>query len=686
MAGNVFRRRTPVEPGARKGRMLALSVLMACLFGGLITRSWWLQIERHGHFADRSERQHRSTMTLTAPRGPIYDRERTLLAETAMWPSIYAIPRVIQDPDALAVQLAKILPTDVETLKRRLNSKKAFVWLARHVEAGVADQIAALQLKAVAIRKEPRRLYPRRALAGALVGFAGIEGSGLEGIERDFDRYLKGRKYVVDALRDGAGRYALPEGALPSEQISGHGVVLTIDARIQQVAEATLAAQVREMEAKGGVVVVMDPHNGDILALAQTPAFDPNDFRKAEPDDWRNRAITDTLEPGSTMKPILISAALDLRVTKPDALWNGYKGRMRVAGFTLTDTHAEDSLTTLEIIKYSSNIGAVQVAQRIGREGYHRYLRAFGFGERSGLGVPGEQAGTLRDPKTWRPSELATMSYGYGLSVTPLQMARAYAVIANGGELVQPRLVREVVDTQGRVVEAFKPRVLRRVVRREVTEAVTQGLIMVTEKGGTARRARVAGHAVAGKTGTAYKVNPLTRKYDHDMIRTSFAGFVPARDPRLVIYVAIDEPQNEKRYGGVVAAPVFATIAKEALPYLGVEATEAYSADDVFEPEDERTRRGPEAQARPWWFEASLVSGAPSHMVVPDLSGLPLAEVVRRAGELKVNVRVEGAGLVVAQRPSPGALLPPGGALTVMFDRPGTDDDHGALALDDAAR
>ncbi|MCA9544406.1 MAG: transpeptidase family protein [Myxococcales bacterium] len=678
MAGNVFRRRGPVEPGARKGRMLVVSILMAGLFLGLIVRSWWLQVERHGHFADRSARQHRTTVTLRAPRGPVFDRERTLLAETAMWPSVYAVPRAIENPAEVTAKLKDILPVDEEVLARRLSSDKAFVWLARHVRPDVAEKVEALGLTTVAIRPEPRRLYPRRNLAGALLGFAGIEGSGLEGVERDLDRYLQGREYTVEALRDGAGRFALPTGGVPMERLTGYGVVLTIDARIQQVAEDSLRNQVREMQAKGGVVVVMDPHNGDILALAQTPDFDPNAFRQAAADDWRNRAITDTLEPGSTMKPILISAALDLNKTRPDSVWNGYKGRMRVAGFTLTDTHAEDKLTTLEIIKYSSNIGTVQVAQRIGREAYHRYLRAFGFGELSGLGVRGEQVGTLRPAQTWRPSELATMSYGYGLSVTPIQMARAYAVIANGGNLVQPRLVQSVVDGQGKVVEAFKPRVLRRVVRADVTQAVTEGLVMVTENGGTGRRARVPGHAVAGKTGTAYKVNPLTRKYDHDMIRTSFAGFVPARDPRLVIYVAIDEPQNEKRYGGVVAAPVFSEVAREALPYLGVEATEAYTADDSFEEIDEREHLGPEAQARPWWFEAGLLTGAPSHMVVPDLNGLPLADVVRRAAELKVRVQVQGAGLVVAQRPSPGALLPADGVLTVVFDRPGTDDDHAA--------
>jgi cell division protein FtsI (penicillin-binding protein 3) len=672
MAGNVFRRRTPVEPGPRKGRMLIVSILMALMFFGLIARSWWLQVERNDHYIQRSAGQHKTTITLRASRGPIRDRNGRELALTAMVPSVYAVPRTVADAAAAAAQLAPIIKVDQAVLVRRLSNGRAFTWLARQVEPEVAARVEALAIEGVALRQEPRRFYPNRSLAGSLLGFAGIDGRGLEGIERDFDRYLQGREYTLEALRNAAGKRAMPGGALPPERLTGYGLTLTIDARIQQVAEEALINQVREMEAKSGVVVVMDPHSGDVLALAQTPAFDPNLFREAKAGDWRNRAITDTLEPGSTIKPILISAAIDMKKTRADSVWNGHKGRFRVGRKTITDTHASDELTTLEIIKFSSNVGATQVAQRIGKEAYYRYLRAFGFGEPTGLGLRGEQIGNLRSSKKWGQIHLATFSYGYGFSVTPLQMARAYSVIANGGHLVRPRIVREVVDARGKVIESFPPRRLRRTISARAAKAVTRGLVMVTDDGGTGKRARVPGYLVAGKTGTAYKVDPLVRGYNKNKIRTSFAGFLPADDPRLVIYVAIDEPQNDKRYGGVVAAPVFAAIGREALPYLGVEANQPFKASDTLvEDEDERFV-GLEPQSRPWWFQEAVLTGAPSYLVAPDFTGRPLSDVVHKAGEMKLKLSVRGAGLVVSQRPQAGALLPPDAALSVVLERPGT--------------
>lgn len=673
MGRNVFRRRAPVEPGPRKGRMLLVSTVFALGLCALMLRAWDLQVRKHDHYVARSEGQHRSMVTLRASRGAIHDRNGRELALSAMVPSIFAVPAEVNDADVarLAPEVARILDVDIETVRRRLSTDKQFVWLKRHVAPKRAAQIEALAHPGLQLRDEPRRFYPNRALAGALLGFAGIDGAGLEGIERDFDRYLQGRTYTFDAVRDASGRRAMPEGVLPVDQLSGYTLGLTIDARIQQIAEDALTAQVEEMKAKGGVVVVLEPGSGDILALAQTPRFDPNHFRRAEPGDWRLRAITDVLEPGSTIKPLLIAAAIDAGKTTPDAIWNGHYGRLKIGSKTITDVHGEKSLTTLEIIQKSSNVGAAQVGQRLGKEAWYSYLRAYGFGETTGLGLRGEQRGMLSSPKKWGIIHLATLSYGYALSVTPLQMARATAVIANDGVLMRTRLVREVVGARGETIEAFPPRPLRRVVSTAAARAAKQGMVMVTSEGGTGRRARVPGYTVAGKTGTAHKVDPVLGGYDKSKYRSSFTGFVPAEDPRLVIYVMVDEP-TEARYGGVVAAPIFRTIARESLPYLGVEATTAFTGALDEDDDWEEVAEGIDPQARPWWFEEAVLSGAPSHMVVPDLKGQALAEVMARAGESKLQVRVSGSGLVVSQTPQAGSLLPPDGAISVALAMPGT--------------
>lgn len=668
---NAFRAPAAPPSGPRTGRLWVVVTALGLAYGAVLARAWYLQIHRHDDFAQRSDGQHHTAIELRARRGDIVDRRGRELAVTAMVPSVTAVPAAVSDPDGTARALARLLDLDPAPIARRLARGNQFAWIARHVTPEQARAVEAAGLEGIHLTEEPRRFYPNRTVAGALLGFAGIDGVGLEGIERDWDRHLRGREYVVEVLRDARGRRLLTGGYLPIEQLSGHRLELTLDARIQQVAESSLAHQVREMDARGGVVIVMEPETGDVLAMAQTPAFDPNLFSQADPGDWRNRAVTDILEPGSTIKPFLVAAALDAGTVRPDTVFDGMKGRIKVGRKVIRDVHAADELTALEVVQKSSNVGAVQIAQRLGREQYHAYLRAFGFGEETGLGLRGEQAGVLRPASRWGQIHLATIAYGYGITATPLQMARAMAAIANGGELMRPRLVRRVVDAAGRVVEEIPPRVVRRVLDPAAARDITRALEMVTQDGGTGRRARVPGYRVAGKTGTAHMVDPLIGGYSRDKIRASFLGFVPAQDPKLVIYVVVDEPLNG-RYGGEVAAPVFREIAREVLPYLGIEATEPFDPADFVEPVDEEAvAEGIEPQARPWWFEAPLVAGAPAHIVVPDLRGKALSEVVVEAAALGVELDIAGAGLVVSQRPQAGGLLAPDGRLKVVMALPG---------------
>ena len=672
---NSFFRLPPVEPGPRKLRMVIVAVVFASTLVGLMVRAWYLQVHRHEDFVRRSAGNHQTTIELRASRGAIYDRNGHPLALSAMVPSVYAVPRQITDPHATATALTRALrlpASDLARLVKRLSTKRAFTWVKRQLtDRAEIDAVKALGIEGIALQNEARRFYPARSVAGALLGFAGIDGVGLEGVERDYDRYLRGRAFVLDGLRDAAGRKAMPGGAVPTDHLTGYSLLLTLDHHIQQVAEQVLRDQVAEMDAADGEVVVLDPRTGDILALAQTPDFDPNLFRTESSDRWRLRAITDVLEPGSTVKPLLVAAAFDAGRARPDTVWDGHKGRFKVGRKWITDVHPEERLTTLDIVMYSSNVGAVQVAQRLGKDAWHRYLRAFGFGQPTGLGLRGEIRGALRSPKRWGQIHLATFAYGYGFSVTPLQMARAVGALANGGVMMKPRLVREVRDATGDVVERIPPRVQHRVVSAQAARDATRAMERVTGDHGTGKRARVPGYRVAGKTGTANMVGP--GGYSKDKVRSSFVGFVPAQDPRLVIYVTVREPRAA-RYGGIVAAPIFARIAEKALPYLGVEATEPLTIDDEVADDDgwDATTAGLDAQARAWWFEEAVLTGAPSHLVVPDFRRQPLREVVAKAASMDLELVVEGAGVVVSQRPQPGALLPRDGTLRVTLELPGT--------------
>ena len=672
MARNVLRRRVPLEPGPRRARMMCLSVFIGLGFIALLVNAWYKQVERNAHYLQESRKQHHQSVKMVAQRGEIHDRNGRELAVSAMVPSVYAIPSKVNDPMPLAQQLAGILDVDLAVLQRRLARNNNFIWLKRHVTPAEASAVMALGHPGLQLRQEPRRFYPNRTLGGAILGFAGIDGRGLEGVERDFDRYLRGKEYEFDGLRASGQRLSMSQGSLPPENLSGYTLELTIDARIQQVAEQALRAQVEEMDAKGGVALVMDPGTGDLLAIAQTPAFDPNLFQHTTPSTWRNRPVTDVLEPGSVIKPLLVAAAVDAGVVGRNTVFNGHKGRFKVGRKWITDVHREERLTTLEVIQKSSNVGAVQIGQRLGKESWYRYLRSFGFGEPTGVGLAGEQRGVLRSVKRWGQIHLATHSYGYGLSATALQLVRAMGVIANGGNLMRLRLVKGVLDANGERIETFPPRVIRRVVSAKAAQVATQGLIMVTQDGGTGRRARLPGYVVAGKTGTAHKVDPMVGGYSKSKVWASFGGFVPADNPKLVVYVAVDEPKVA-HYGGIVAAPVFARIGREVLPYLGVQATEAID-DDPFDAEDDwqYAAEGVDPQARPWWFEEAILTGAPSHLVVPDLAGQPISVVMEKARELNLNVEIEGSGLVTAQKPQAGALLSPRAQLLISMALPGT--------------
>ena len=673
---NLRRPRTPVEPGPRKGRILVMCIFLGFGIVAILGRAFYLQIDRHDDFIKRSEGQHRTQLRLPAARGDILDRGGQPLAISAPVASVYAVPHEVTDIAGTVAVLVETLGVEPAKILHRLQKKNDFAWIARQIGPTETKLIQGHKLPGIYLTDEPRRFYPNRTIGGSLIGFAGVDGNGLEGIERDYDRYLHGKEHVLETIRDARGRQLLTGGYLPQEQLSGLSVVTTIDLRIQQVAETAVARQVEEMGAKSGFVVIMEPYSGDILAMAQTPSFDPNLFQDAQTDEWRNKPITDSLEPGSTIKPFLVAAALDAGKVTQESIFDGHGGKWQFGKKLIRDVHGLGSMTTYQVVQFSSNIGAVQVGQRLGKDLYGAYLAAYGFGEPTGVGLSGETGGILRSSSKWGQIHLATMSYGYGLSVTPLQMARGMSALVNGGHIMRPRIVKEIRDARGNLVESFPVRELRRVIGDKASSQIREALFMVTQKGGTGGRAVIPGYKVGGKTGTAHKVDPVAGGYAKNKVRSSFVGFVPVDDPKLVMYVLVDEP-TKAQYGGVVAAPIFRAIGEEILPYLGVRATEPIlsgaeasgSGADVAEAELEDAFEPVEARAQAWWMEAKDATG--KRVTMPDLRGAPLSDVLTSVASLEVEIEVEGAGIVVSQRPAPGVVVKPEDTVAVVLSLPG---------------
>lgn len=636
--------------------MLTVAGIFAGLFVLLGLRAIDIAVVRGPVLARQAAQQHRQRVELVPHRGPIVDRDGETLALSLAVPSIYLRPRAVAGQEAQLPALASALGLPVREVRSKAASKQPFVWLKRQVLPREADAVARLALRGVETVAEGRRFYPHHSLAAHVLGFVGVDAQGLEGLERRFDRAIRGDSHALEFDRDARGREMFTRGvqAPPDE---GSRIELTLDAAIQDATERELAAGVKAAKAVGGAAIVLDPATGEVLALANVPTFNPNQPDQATDRSWRyrirNRAITDPYEPGSTFKAILAAVAIEEKVVRPNEMFFCENGRYRIGKWTIHDAHRHGWLTFAEVVQYSSNIGVSKVADRLGRDRYYRYLQTFGFGQRTGIELPGETPGILRPVATWARIDLATHSFGQGVSVTPLQMAVAFGAIANGGLVMHPYVVRRVVTPHGQVAEEHRPVVVRRAVSPRTADIVTSLLRrVVEEKGGTGSKARLDDFPVAGKTGTAQKVNLETGGYSSKRIG-SFVGFVPADRPRAVIVVLIDEPGTSS-YGGVVAAPVFRAIAGAVLKRLGVEPAPApvEMASLRAAPakrNDRSVRAVPAAAAR--------VGAVVEADAMPSFLGLSLREAVNRARAAGWNVEVSGVGYVSEQYPPPGSPL-----------------------------
>jgi len=647
-----------------RARIALLGVCVMCVAMLVVVRAFHVQISTGDRLREMAEDQHLRHLRVSPRRGAIYDRHGAELAVSADVDSVYANPRRLkameQDPTTVARSIAKVLDVDPQQLAKRLGADRYFVWIERRVTPNEATRIRELDIPGIELTTEARRYYPNRHLAAHLIGFADIDGRGIEGIELAYEDRLRGSERRVEAIRDRRGHVVFADDMEDDRTIQGQSVVLTIDKAIQHIAERELALGVRTFEARGGSVVVMDPSTGEILALANYPPFNPNEPSKHPTSHRRNRAVVDRFEPGSTVKPFTMAAALAAGAVKPNQSINCENGVTRMGGRLLHDAHPYEWLTPTQILAYSSNIGTAKIAQDLGKKDLYRGFRRFGFGEPTGLGVPGETAGILRHYRRWYEIDTAAVSFGQGMSVTNVQLATAMSAIANGGQLMQPMLVRRMSDGHGATIEENKPRVRRQVVPRRVAKLVGQMLTAVTEPGGTAIEAAVDGYIVAGKTGTAQKADYVHGGYAKDKWLASFIGFAPADRPSVVISVVIDEPVIA-HYGGTVAGPVFRRIAEVTLRHMGI-APEGRQA--VLAKKKEQQIAVAEEEPAP--EEEALEKG---ESAVPNVRLLPLRKAVIALHAESLVAEVRGSGVVVAQDPAPGKAVSHGSVVRLQLER-----------------
>ena len=529
-----------------------------------ISRLFFIQSFRSSYLAGIAKRQHNLYVELEPRRGVIYDSNLKPQTINILLDSLYATPGEIKNKEEVIKKTSNILNLSPSYIRERVNRKKNFIWLARKITPAQSEAIKKLNLKGLGFLKESRRSYPNSHLTSHIIGFAGLDNAGLEGLEAVYDKYLKGEPGWALFLRDAHQKKLnlWEKMVLPKD---GYDLVLTIDEVVQYIAERELDKAFKSSNAKGASIVVMDPHTGAILAMANRPTYDLNEHSKVSQDRVRNRAICDMFEPGSVFKIVTASAALEENRVNEEDKFFCENGAYRVANHILHDHQPHGWLTFRQVIEESSNIGTTKVAQLLGPETLFKYIKLFGFGSQLGIDLAGEIPGSAKEPRLWSKVSIGAVPIGQEIGVTALQLASAISVIANGGQLMKPYVVREIRDKNGEVIKTFSPTLIRKAISLDTAARVKKILVGVVEEG-TGKLAKISGVTAAGKTGTAQKLEP-NGAYSHNKFVASFIGFAPAEDPQVAIAVTVDEP-HPLYFGGVVAAPVFKNVANDILKYL----------------------------------------------------------------------------------------------------------------------
>lgn len=682
---------------AARGLQIRLVIILALIgisAGGIFARAVQLQFLKAPHLQKLLARQHKNTIVLRGERGAILDaRGEALAVSSARKSQVFAHPEQVDDPARTAALLADILGLNPREVLAKLYAREAaFVWITRNGEESKVKKVEALELAGIGVLPLIQRRYPGGSLAANVIGFTGVEGTGLEGLEYHYERVLAGSAIRIWQERDGRGKPLFlsvrgesqaesklsppltsgswsPGGEasdlselLFNSETRGRSIKLTLLRPLQYVVERELEKGIKNAKANSGCVIVMEPDTGRVLAMASYPDFDPNRFREHDPASFRNRCLINAYEPGSTFKVFVAASALDQGALRADEKIFCEHGTYSLGGETINDPRPRGWLSVSEVVAYSSNIGAAKIGERMGREGLFEAVRGFGFGQRTGIDFPGESAGILRPYKQWSTVGVGTISFGQGIAVTPLQMVTALSAIANQGALMRPYLVESILLPDGREQIQNRPQKKGQALSAEAS-LITTEFMKQAVKIGTGQKAAVPGYTVAGKTGTAQKAEEGVRGYAKGKYVASFMGFLPASRPRLAIIVVIDEPDPEKPYGGEVAAPVFREIARQAMILLRVPSE---AAQDKIARQDPGRARADEGAARSrirkWkeereWRLDSAERAFEQGEKMPDLSGLTLRQALRLLKSSGLPVEITGTGLVAAQYPAPGAAL-----------------------------
>jgi cell division protein FtsI (penicillin-binding protein 3) len=704
-------------------RLYILAGVLCFWIAGIGCRLVYLQVFHYGDFAKQAQRQQQRSIEVSPSRGVIYDRNGHELAMSVSVDSIFAVPSEIPDQPSTAQLLAKITGGDADDILARLRGSHAFAWVARKVDPKVSDRVRELNLRGIYFQKESKRYYPKNELAAQVLGYVGLDDGGLSGVEREFNHDLSGKPGTMLITMDAKRRWF---GSVERQPVPGENLVLTIDEKIQYIAERELDVAMAETHAAAGTIIVQNPHTGEILALANRPTFNPN--ASAQPEQMKNRAVSEIYEPGSTFKLVTIAAALEEKVTNPDEVVDCQNGEIYIAGVRIRDHKRFGDLTVSQILEHSSDVGAIKLGLRLGEERFDRYIRGFGFGAQTGVELPGETRGITKPVSRWSKVSIGAISMGQEIGVSPVQLVSMISTIANDGLYTPPRILAASsqpnqplqtiayhVPDQRRVVSPLTAVEMRRMM---------EGVILR----GTGRRALLDGYTAGGKTGTAQKIDPRTGTYSHTNLIASFAGFAPVNTPAISVAVILDSPVGPHE-GGQVAAPVFSRVAQQVLAYLNVphdvevrspqrqllRAVAQVKDEDVAEsspdrfggtlaPEDENATAASAAPApapatatvRPASLTRTQVVAAaqpaqpplaapelpppPSGngtvvvdveggAVVPSFLGKGLRQVVELAQQQGIEIDVIGSGVAREQAPAAGTRIPAGARVAVRFAR-----------------
>ncbi len=678
------------RPDASTRRALFVAAFIVFWMLAISARLLYLQVSAHESLAERAQRQQQYALELAPQRGQLVDRHGVELARSIQTESIFVDPRELNsdgDIECVAAQVSSVIGANKGTLTAQLSeaktSNRRFVWLARRLSSDQAEKIRGFGLPGIGFRAEPKRFYPNGHLAAHVLGFVGLDGAGLGGVEQVYNEKISGESGKLFVERDSGGE-AYESFEIPSK--TGETIVLTLDQSIQYRAEQALEAAVKQHRAKSGSAIVLDPHTGEILALANAPTFNPNEVGASRPEARSNWALQNIYEPGSTFKIIPFSAAIEKGLASPDDRIDCQMGAITVAGRVIHDHSSFGTLTVAEALAKSSNVAAIKLGLRVGDETIYDYITRFGFGSRTGIELPGETAGLLRPVGRWQKSSIGSIAIGQEIGVTPVQMASAFGILANDGVRVSPHLVREIRSAFGNTVYRSIPE-QRRVINPETARVLRRMLEGVT-LAGTAKLAQLDGYTAAGKTGTAQKIDPKTKAYSHTNHVASFVGFAPVENPAVVIIVVIDEPRGAY-HGGDVAAPVFREIAEKILPHLGIAPDTKLKSEPqliaqvgpgpvVVSADQEERARLEEARKATLPSVASrdekgrevvYAASNNSAILMPDLRGRSVREVATACARLGLQVEAHGDGQAIRQNPEPGQEIGSSRKVYVDFAR-----------------